>query len=201
LIDLSALVASFVGQTALSQIVRSQHPDAAVLDVDLAAACNRHKMTLAFVLPILFIKANGESFSQGSNLRIFKDWTSCAHGARRTLGATVITFKRAWLISDLQSRSARKKGGLSGPKRQSSTRCKISLSLSEVRMSHIYKLNADVRHLSRGPQGRMTSDEPTVYTVIQHMPIEADGRIRYRIRSNTGKIDRVVTEEELSSLC
>ncbi|HEX4920584.1 MAG TPA: hypothetical protein VFV92_07575 [Candidatus Bathyarchaeia archaeon] len=46
----------------------------------------------------------------------------------------------------------------------------------------------------------MTSEEPTVYTVIQHMPIEADGRIRYRIRSNTGKIDRVVTEEELSSL-
>jgi hypothetical protein len=67
-------------------------------------------------------------------------------------------------------------------------------------MSHIYKLNTDVRHLSRGPQGRMTSEEPTVYTVIQHMPIEADGRIRYRIRSNMGKIDRVVTEEELSGL-
>lgn len=44
----------------------------------------------------------------------------------------------------------------------------------------------------------MTSETPTIYTVIQHMPIEADGRIRYRIRSNTEKADRVVTEEELS---
>jgi len=54
-------------------------------------------------------------------------------------------------------------------------------------MSHVYKLNAGVRHLPRGPQGRMTSEAPTVYTVIQHMPIEGDGRIRYRIRSNTEK--------------
>jgi hypothetical protein len=44
----------------------------------------------------------------------------------------------------------------------------------------------------------MTFEEPAVYTVIQHMPIEADGRIRYRIKSQTEKIERVVTEEQLS---
>ena len=65
-------------------------------------------------------------------------------------------------------------------------------------MSHAYKLNDDVHHKGQGPQGRMTFEEPTVYTVIQHMPIEADGRIRYRIKSQTEKIERVVTEEQLS---
>jgi len=65
-------------------------------------------------------------------------------------------------------------------------------------MSHAYKLNDDVHHQVQGPQGRMSSEEPTVYTVVQHMPIEADGRIRYRIKSLTEKIERVVTEEQLS---
>jgi hypothetical protein len=65
-------------------------------------------------------------------------------------------------------------------------------------MSHAYKLNDDVHHKAQGPQGRMTFEEPTVYTVVQYMPIEADGRIRYRIKSLTEKIERVVTEEQLS---
>ena len=65
-------------------------------------------------------------------------------------------------------------------------------------MSYAYKLNEDVHHLSQGPQGRAEADEPAVYTIIQRMPIEADGRLRYRIRSKAGNIERVVTEEQLS---
>lgn len=30
------------------------------------------------------------------------------------------------------------------------------------------------------------------------MPIEADGRIRYRIRSKSDNVERVVTEDQLS---
>ena len=33
---------------------------------------------------------------------------------------------------------------------------------------------------------------------IRQMPIEADGRIRYRMKSQVDKTKRVVTEEELS---
>jgi hypothetical protein len=37
-----------------------------------------------------------------------------------------------------------------------------------------------------------------IYTVIRHMPIEADGRIRYRIKCKSDKVERVVTEDQLS---
>jgi hypothetical protein len=65
-------------------------------------------------------------------------------------------------------------------------------------MSHAYKLNAHVRRLPQGPQCRATIDPPTVYTVIQRMPIEADGRLRYRIKSKSD--ERIVTEDQLSYL-
>lgn len=65
-------------------------------------------------------------------------------------------------------------------------------------MPHAYKLNEDVRHLRQGPQGRAEADAPAMYTVIRQMPIEADGRIRYRIRSKSENIERVVTEDQLS---
>jgi hypothetical protein len=65
-------------------------------------------------------------------------------------------------------------------------------------MSYIYKPKDDVRHLGQGPQGRMTDEEPTVYTVVQQLPIEADGRIRYRIKSQSENFERVVTEDQLS---
>jgi hypothetical protein len=67
-------------------------------------------------------------------------------------------------------------------------------------MSHAYKLNEDVRHQSQGPRGRATIDRLMVYTVVQRMPIEADGRLRYRIRCKSENIERVVTEEQLSYL-
>ena len=65
-------------------------------------------------------------------------------------------------------------------------------------MSHSYKLHDDVQHLRQGPQGRAEADPPMIYTIIQRMPIEADGRLRYRIRSKSENIERVVTEEQLS---
>jgi len=66
-------------------------------------------------------------------------------------------------------------------------------------MSYAYKLNEDVQHQAQGPQGRAENDPPTIYTVVKHMPIEADGRLRYRIKSKSGNIERVVTEDQLSN--
>jgi hypothetical protein len=65
-------------------------------------------------------------------------------------------------------------------------------------MSYGYKLNDDVYHRVQGPQGRMTAEKRTVYTVIKLMPIETDGRVRYRIKSESENIERVVTEDQLS---
>ena len=65
-------------------------------------------------------------------------------------------------------------------------------------MSYAYKLNDDVRHQAQGPQGRRATDQPMIYTIVRHMPIEADGRVRYRIKCKSDKIERVVTEDQLS---
>jgi hypothetical protein len=65
-------------------------------------------------------------------------------------------------------------------------------------MAHAYKLNEDVHHRNQGPQGRTATDPPMIYTIVQRMPIEADGRLRYRIRSKSENIERVVTEDQLS---
>ena len=65
-------------------------------------------------------------------------------------------------------------------------------------MPHIYKLKEDVRHLGQGPQGRKSVEELIVYTVVQQLPIESDGRIRYRIKSRSENFERVVTEDQLS---
>jgi hypothetical protein len=65
-------------------------------------------------------------------------------------------------------------------------------------MSYAYKVNEDVHHLAQGPQGRAATDPPMIYTIVQRMPIEADGRLRYRIRSKSEHVDRVVTEDQLS---
>jgi len=37
-----------------------------------------------------------------------------------------------------------------------------------------------------------------IYTIVQCMPIEADGRLRYRIKSKSENIERIVTEDQLS---
>jgi hypothetical protein len=63
-------------------------------------------------------------------------------------------------------------------------------------MSHVYQLNTAVLHRGQGPQGRVQVEEPKVYTIVQRMPVESDGRLRYRIKSD--KVERIVTEDELS---
>ena len=65
-------------------------------------------------------------------------------------------------------------------------------------MSYAYKLNEEVRHLAQGPQGRAATELPRIYTILQCMPIESDGRVRYRIKCRSENIERVVTEDQLS---
>jgi hypothetical protein len=65
-------------------------------------------------------------------------------------------------------------------------------------MPYAFRLNEDVRHRLQGPKGRAATDPPMIYTIVRLMPIEADGRLRYRIKSKSENIERVVTEEQLS---
>ena len=67
-------------------------------------------------------------------------------------------------------------------------------------MPYNYAIDDDVLFLLQGPQGREVPKQPSVYTVTARMPIESDGRSRYRIKSKTEKIERVVTEEQISQL-
>ena len=64
-------------------------------------------------------------------------------------------------------------------------------------MSYAYKPNEEVLHRPQGPQGRAVADPPMIYTIVQCMPIEADGRLRYRIKSKSENVERVVTEDQL----
>lgn len=65
-------------------------------------------------------------------------------------------------------------------------------------MSHSFAINDDVHYQRQGPQGRAEKSQSDVYTVIGRMPIEADGRLRYRIKSKPDNVERIVTEEQLS---
>jgi hypothetical protein len=65
-------------------------------------------------------------------------------------------------------------------------------------MAYVYAVNEDVLHQGQGPQGRAIVEPPKVYTIVQRMPIEADGRLRYRIKSKSENIERIATEDELS---
>jgi hypothetical protein len=65
-------------------------------------------------------------------------------------------------------------------------------------MAHIFSINDNVHHQARRPQGRVDDGERAVYTIVAHLPIEADGRIRYRIKSKTENFERVVTEDQIS---
>jgi hypothetical protein len=76
-------------------------------------------------------------------------------------------------------------------------RCRSSFRSRTIQKgSHAYQLNDEVLHRGQGPQGRVHVEVPKIYTIVQCMPVEADGRLRYRIRSD--KMERVVTEDELS---
>jgi hypothetical protein len=67
-------------------------------------------------------------------------------------------------------------------------------------MAHNYAINDDVHHQLQGPQGRAVVKQRSVYTIVSRLPIEADGRPRYRIKSKTENVERVVTEEQISRL-
>jgi hypothetical protein len=67
-------------------------------------------------------------------------------------------------------------------------------------MAYNYAINDDVLFQFQGPQGRAVQKQRDVYTIIARMPIEADGRPRYRIKSKTERVERVVTEEQISQL-
>ncbi|HEY5128588.1 MAG TPA: hypothetical protein VIJ35_15090 [Bradyrhizobium sp.] len=67
-------------------------------------------------------------------------------------------------------------------------------------MAYNYAINDDVLFQFQGPQGRDVPKQRNVYTITARLPIEADGRCRYRIRSKTEKVERVVTEEQISQL-
>jgi hypothetical protein len=76
-----------------------------------------------------------------------------------------------------------------------------SLSSTErPAMAHNFAINDDVHHQLQGPQGRADIKQRSVYTIVTCLPIEADGRPRYRIKSKTENIERVVTEEQISRL-
>jgi hypothetical protein len=67
-------------------------------------------------------------------------------------------------------------------------------------MAHNFAINDDVHHQQQGPQGRATAKERSIYTIVTCLPIESDGRPRYRIKSKTENVERVVTEEQISRL-
>jgi hypothetical protein len=65
-------------------------------------------------------------------------------------------------------------------------------------MRHIYHIDDDVLHQFQGPQGREVAEASHVYTILALLPVEADGRLRYRIKSNDENFERVVAEDLLS---
>jgi hypothetical protein len=77
---------------------------------------------------------------------------------------------------------------------------KSPLATGRQAMAHNYAINDDVHHQLQGPQGRAGMKQRSVYTIVTCLPIEADGRPRYRIKSKTENIERVVTEEQISRL-
>jgi hypothetical protein len=77
---------------------------------------------------------------------------------------------------------------------------KSALQRKDRPMAHNYAINDDVHHQLQGPQGRAVTKQRSVYTIVTCLPIEADGRPRYRIKSKTENVERVVTEEQISRL-
>src|SRR3978361_2206158 len=67
-------------------------------------------------------------------------------------------------------------------------------------MAHNYAINDDVHHQLEGPPGRAVVKQRSIYTIVTCLPIEADGRPRYRIKSKTENVELVVTEEQISRL-
>lgn len=70
---------------------------------------------------------------------------------------------------------------------------------AEIIVRHYpYRLNEEVRYRPQGPQGVEQVVHRVIYTIIQCMPIEADGRLRYRIKTTSENIEIIVAEDQLS---
>ena len=67
-------------------------------------------------------------------------------------------------------------------------------------MEHTYHIDDHVFRQIDGPQGRDVVEQSNVYTILTLLPVEADGRLRYRIKSKEENFERVVTEDTLSHL-
>jgi hypothetical protein len=67
-------------------------------------------------------------------------------------------------------------------------------------MQHVYRIDEDVFRQADGPQGRDVIERSNIYTILALLPVEADGRLRYRIKSKEENFERIVTEEVLSRL-
>jgi hypothetical protein len=67
-------------------------------------------------------------------------------------------------------------------------------------MEHVYHVDDAVLRQLDGPQGRDIVEQSNVYTILALLPVEADGRLRYRIKSKEENFERIVTEEVLSRL-
>ena len=67
-------------------------------------------------------------------------------------------------------------------------------------MEHAYHIDDDVFRQVNGPQGRDIVEQRNVYTILALLPVEADGIVRYRIKSKEETFERIVTEETLSRL-
>src|SRR6202043_333827 len=65
---------------------------------------------------------------------------------------------------------------------------KSLFSTGRQTMAHNYAINDDVHHQLQGPQGRATVKERSVYTIVSRLPIEAEGRPRYRTKSKTENV-------------
>jgi hypothetical protein len=65
-------------------------------------------------------------------------------------------------------------------------------------LAHQFPISGKVRHSPQGPSRGKEGQRPS-YTVVAHLPIEMDGRVRYRIRNSLDGGERIVTEEQLST--
>src|SRR5450755_1245751 len=59
----------------------------------------------------------------------------------------------------------------------------LAIPQARPNMEHIYHIDDRVHHWHHGPQGRDVVEPSPVYTILALMPVEADGRPRYRIKS------------------
>src|ERR1700730_3599917 len=67
-------------------------------------------------------------------------------------------------------------------------------------MAHIFEINEDVHHQAQKPQGRGIVEQQNICTIMACLPMEADRRPRYRIKSKNEDFERVVTEEQIRRL-